>query len=246
MNLKEPQGSSSPVKANTAQSPTQNEQQCRKLKKLICCSPLPKQIFFLSYEITKSHSTAPLTTKTKRRTTKDGIGWNPWAPLLFRMVGQMRDAERVTVKKPRKRSYYCQHKWTYKDYPECPRWHQTALRLASITLVFLVATVIGLAIHVSHLSVHSLSDKHNKGILGNNESRCCGCMDISPGKQQQDKIDSTGKSCPDDWFQKQGKCYKFYMNFTSWIDSKISCAVRKSRLLVIQDKAELISSHRPG
>lgn len=48
------------------------------------------------------------------------------------------------------------------------------------------------------------------------------------------------KSCPDDWFQKQGKCYKFYMNFKSWTDSKISCAVNKSHLLVIQDKAELV------
>ncbi|XP_040599623.1 killer cell lectin-like receptor subfamily F member 1 [Mesocricetus auratus] len=62
-------------------------------------------------------------------------------------------------------------------------------------------------------------------------------MDIPPGKQQ-DKT-STGKSCPNDWFQKQGKCYKFYINFKSWIDSEISCAVKKSHLLVIQDKAEL-------
>lgn len=153
------------------------------------------------------------------------------------MAGEMWHGERATVKNPRKRPYHCQHKWTYKDYPECPRWHRTALRLASMALVFLVATVIGLATHISHLSV-SLSEKHNEGILGNNETRRCGCMDSSPGKQQN-KINSTAKSCPDDWFQKQGKCYKFYMNFKSWTDSKISCAVNKSRLLVIQDKAEL-------
>ena len=49
-----------------------------------------------------------------------------------------------------------------------------------------------------------------------------------------------GKSWPDDWLQKQGKCYKFYMNFKSWTDSKISSAVNKSQLVVIQDKAELV------
>ncbi|KAM7335558.1 hypothetical protein ACRRTK_006035 [Alexandromys fortis] len=47
------------------------------------------------------------------------------------------------------------------------------------------------------------------------------------------------KSCPNDWLQKQGKCCKFYMNLKSWTDSKISCAVNKSQLVVIQDKAEL-------
>ncbi|XP_027240460.1 killer cell lectin-like receptor subfamily F member 1 [Cricetulus griseus] len=153
------------------------------------------------------------------------------------MVGQMQHAERVTVKKPRKHYYPCQHKWTYKDYPECPRWHGIALRLASFAVVFLVATVIGLVIYVSHLSRYSLIDKPNEGIPGNNETRYCGCMDI-PREGQQDKT-STGKSCPEDWFQKQGKCYKFYMNFKSWIHSEISCAVKKSHLLVIQDKAEL-------
>lgn len=33
------------------------------------------------------------------------------------------------------------------DYPECPRWHGIALRLASFAVVFLVATVIGLVIY---------------------------------------------------------------------------------------------------
>ncbi|XP_021510975.1 killer cell lectin-like receptor subfamily F member 1 isoform X2 [Meriones unguiculatus] len=154
------------------------------------------------------------------------------------MVGQTHHTERATVKKPRKRSYHCQHKWTYKDYPECPTWHRLALRLASMALVFLIATVIGLIIHISHLNTCSLSDKRNVGMLGNNETRCCDCVDISSEKQQ-DRVNSTGKSCPDDWLQKQGKCYKFYMNFKSWIDSEISCAVKKSHLLVIQDKAEL-------
>lgn len=32
------------------------------------------------------------------------------------------------------------------DYPQCPKWHRAALRLSSIVLVILIATVIGLTI----------------------------------------------------------------------------------------------------
>ncbi|CAO2606834.1 Killer cell lectin-like receptor subfamily F member 1, partial [Lemmus lemmus] len=42
-----------------------------------------------------------------------------------------------------------------------------------------------------------------------------------------------------DFHQNRNVCYKFYINFKSWTDSKRSCAVNKSCLLVIQDKAEL-------
>ncbi|XP_047406970.1 killer cell lectin-like receptor subfamily F member 1 isoform X1 [Sciurus carolinensis] len=112
---------------------------------------------------------------------------------IYRVVGQ--STERSVIKKPRKPSYHCQHKWTYRDYPECPKWHQTALRLMGIVLVILVATVIVLIIWEN--------------------------------------------LCPNDWLHKKGKCYKFFMNFKSWIDSQKLCSLKKSHLLVIEDKAEL-------
>ncbi|KAM4819836.1 killer cell lectin-like receptor subfamily B member 1F [Thomomys bottae] len=54
---------------------------------------------------------------------------------------------------------------------------------------------------------------------------------------QQDK--DTGNACPRDWFQTKRKCYKFFMNFQSWQESRESCSVRKLSLLMIEDRAEL-------
>uniref|UniRef100_A0A8D2ALH2 C-type lectin domain-containing protein n=1 Tax=Sciurus vulgaris TaxID=55149 RepID=A0A8D2ALH2_SCIVU len=130
-------------------------------------------------------------------------------------------------KKPRKPSYHCQHKWTYRDYPECPKWHQTALKLMGIVLVILVATVIVLIIW------------GDEEIFNNeNGTKYCNCMNISPRKQQ-DNANSAENLCPNDWLHKKGKCYKFFMNFKSWIDSQKLCSLKKSHLLVIEDKAEL-------
>ncbi|XP_027779637.1 killer cell lectin-like receptor subfamily F member 1 isoform X2 [Marmota flaviventris] len=147
--------------------------------------------------------------------------------------------ERSIFQKPRKHSHHCHHKWTYKDYPECPKWHQTALRLMGIVLVILVTTVIGLIIRVSHQNMHSFSDNHSEQIFSNeNGTKYCNCMNTSPRKQLNN-ANSAANLCPDDWLHKKGKCYKFFMNFKSWIDSQNSCSLKKSHLLVIQDKAEL-------
>ncbi|XP_059042152.1 killer cell lectin-like receptor subfamily F member 2 isoform X3 [Mustela lutreola] len=63
---------------------------------------------------------------------------------IYRMFGQTQNTERSMMQKPRKHSYHCQHKWARKDYPKCPKWHRTALRLSCTVLVILIATVIGL------------------------------------------------------------------------------------------------------
>ncbi|XP_047406972.1 killer cell lectin-like receptor subfamily F member 1 isoform X3 [Sciurus carolinensis] len=57
--------------------------------------------------------------------------------------------------------------------------------------------------------------------------------------KQQDNANSAENLCPNDWLHKKGKCYKFFMNFKSWIDSQKLCSLKKSHLLVIEDKAEL-------
>lgn len=46
--------------------------------------------------------------------------------------------------------------WIITDYPECPRWHWIALRPASIGVVFLVATAIGLATHSEYCESYLL------------------------------------------------------------------------------------------
>ncbi|XP_019569042.2 killer cell lectin-like receptor subfamily F member 2 [Rhinolophus sinicus] len=145
--------------------------------------------------------------------------------------------------KPTKHPYHCRHKWTCKDYPECPKWHQTALRLTSIVLVLLVATVIGLTIWVCHLSMHSLTDNHSMEILSReNGTKDCNCINIPPRKKQGNTNFTTKPRlnlCHNDWVQKKGKFYKFFETFKSWIDSQKSCSIMKSHLLMIQDKAEL-------
>ncbi|XP_034501120.1 C-type mannose receptor 2-like isoform X3 [Ailuropoda melanoleuca] len=70
----------------------------------------------------------------------NGTEWTSW------MFGQMQNTERSMMRKPRKHPCHCQHKWACKDYPQCPKWHCAALRLSSIVLVILIATVIGLTI----------------------------------------------------------------------------------------------------
>ncbi|XP_019291955.2 killer cell lectin-like receptor subfamily F member 1 isoform X1 [Panthera pardus] len=148
---------------------------------------------------------------------------------IYRMFGQMQNTEGSMMQKTRKHPYHCQHKWTCKDYPKCPKWHQTALRLSSIALVILIAIVIGLTILVCRLS----SEKGTKD---------CDGMNISPRKQQ-DNTNFTTKStlnlCPNNWLQKKGKCYNFFKTFKSWTDSQKSCLIMKSHLLMIQDMAEL-------
>ncbi|XP_060980076.1 uncharacterized protein LOC133043265 [Dama dama] len=62
------------------------------------------------------------------------------------MFGQMQNTEESMMQKPRKHPYHCQRTWTCKDNPKCPKWHQTALKLTSVAMVTLVATVIGLTI----------------------------------------------------------------------------------------------------
>ncbi|XP_040828169.1 killer cell lectin-like receptor subfamily F member 2 [Ochotona curzoniae] len=92
---------------------------------------------------------------------------------------------------------------------------------------------------VYHLSVYSFSDSHSEQLLGSdNGTKPCNCANISPRKQL-DHTNSSASVCPNDWLQKKGKCYKFFMNFESWIDSQKSCLLKKSHLLMIQDKAEL-------
>ncbi|XP_010856894.1 PREDICTED: killer cell lectin-like receptor subfamily F member 2 isoform X3 [Bison bison bison] len=118
---------------------------------------------------------------------------------VYRMFGQMQNTEESMMQKPRKHPYHCQHMWTCKDNPKCPKWHQTALRLTSIAMVTLVATVIGLTVWGNH----------------------------------------SQNLCPNGWVQKKGKCYNFFKNYQSWIDSQKLCSTMKSHLLVIQDKAEL-------
>uniref|UniRef100_A0A7N5JRM4 C-type mannose receptor 2-like n=1 Tax=Ailuropoda melanoleuca TaxID=9646 RepID=A0A7N5JRM4_AILME len=133
------------------------------------------------------------------------------------------------MRKPRKHPCHCQHKWACKDYPQCPKWHCAALRLSSIVLVILIATVIGLTIWVSYLS-------------SGNGTKDCDCMNISPRKQQDNTNFTTNPRlnvCPNNWLQKKGKCYNFLKTFKSWTDSQKSCLKMKSHLLIIQDKAEL-------
>ncbi|KAF3816361.1 hypothetical protein GH733_014534, partial [Mirounga leonina] len=115
------------------------------------------------------------------------------------MFGQRQNTERSMMQKPKKHPYHCQHKWACKDYPKYPKWHRTVLRLSSIVLVILIATVTGLTIWAKpRLNL-----------------------------------------CPNNWLQKKGKCYNFLKTFKSWTDSKKSCLIMKSHLLMIQDKAEL-------
>uniref|UniRef100_A0A3Q2HYF6 C-type lectin domain-containing protein n=1 Tax=Equus caballus TaxID=9796 RepID=A0A3Q2HYF6_HORSE len=159
-----------------------------------------------------------------------------------RMFGQTQNTEGLMMQKPRKPPYHCQRKWTCKDYPKCPKWHQTTLRLTSIALVLLAATVIGLTIRVSYLSIHSFSDNHSEVFGSENGTKDCNCMNILPRKQQDNTKSTTNSRlnlCPNDWVQKKGKCYNFFKTFNSWIDSQKSCSIMKSHLLMIQDKAEL-------
>ncbi|KAM5254734.1 killer cell lectin-like receptor subfamily F member 1 isoform 2-T2 [Hipposideros larvatus] len=145
--------------------------------------------------------------------------------------------------KPTKHPYHCQHKWTCKDYPECPKWHQTALRLTSIALVILVATVMGLTIWVCHLSRHSLTDNHSMEILGNeNGTKDCNCINTPPRKKQGNANFTANPRlnlCRNDWVQMKEKFYKFFETFKSWLESQKSCSIMKSQLLMIQDEAEL-------
>ncbi|XP_006875543.1 PREDICTED: killer cell lectin-like receptor subfamily F member 1 [Chrysochloris asiatica] len=132
---------------------------------------------------------------------------------------------------------------TSQDYPECPKWHQTALRVTSTAVGILVATVIGLTIWISHLSRHPLSDNNSEKVFGiENGSKYCNCTHIPPSKYQDNTnsaVNSKLKLCRDDWLQKKGKCYKFYRVFESWISSQKFCSVKRAHLLMIQDKAEL-------
>lgn len=158
---------------------------------------------------------------------------------VYGMVEHIESTEGSVTKRPRKHPHHCQHKWTHKDYSQCPKWHHTALRLTGIVVALLVATIIGLSVWVYHLSVYSFSDSHSEQLLGSdNGTKPCNCANISPRKQL-DHTNSSASVCPNDWLQKKGKCYKFFMNFESWIDSQKSCLLKKSHLLMIQDKAEL-------
>lgn len=146
------------------------------------------------------------------------------------------------MQKPRKHPYHCQRTWTCKDNPKCPKWHQTALRLTSVAMVTLVATVIGLTIWVSHLRIYSCSDNPSERFSSENGTKDCSCMNLSPRKQQNSTNFIRNPSqnlCPNDWVQKKGKCYNFFKTYQSWIDSQKFCSTMKSHLLVIQDKAEL-------
>ncbi|XP_051706090.1 killer cell lectin-like receptor subfamily F member 1 isoform X2 [Oryctolagus cuniculus] len=92
---------------------------------------------------------------------------------------------------------------------------------------------------VSHLSIYSFSDNHSGELCSSeNGTKYCNCMNLSPRKPPNN-TNAPANVCPNDWLQKKGKCYKFFMNFKSWIDSQKSCSVKKSHLLMIQDKAEL-------
>nr|XP_023404864.1 killer cell lectin-like receptor subfamily F member 1 isoform X1 [Loxodonta africana]XP_023404865.1 killer cell lectin-like receptor subfamily F member 1 isoform X1 [Loxodonta africana] len=136
---------------------------------------------------------------------------------VYGMVGQMQNTEQLMMQKPRKHPYRCQHKWTCK---------------------------------VSHLRRYSFSDNCNEEVFGIEHGRKYrNCTHIPPRKYQ-DNTNSTVNPklniCPNDWLQKNGKCYKFFKNFESWINSQEFCLVKKSHLLMIQDKAELdfIQSNR--
>ncbi|XP_036924261.1 killer cell lectin-like receptor subfamily F member 1 isoform X2 [Sturnira hondurensis] len=162
---------------------------------------------------------------------------------IYRTCGLEESTERPMAQRPKKHPCHCQHKWTCKAYSECPKWHQTALRLVSIALVILTAAVIGLAIWVSQLRIHSVSDNHCVEMFdSDNETRACNCMNILPGKQPRDTNSSRNPRlnlCPNGWVQEKGKSYNFFYTFKSWIDSQKSCLKMKSHLLMIQDKAEL-------
>ncbi|XP_054574502.1 killer cell lectin-like receptor subfamily F member 1 isoform X1 [Eptesicus fuscus] len=162
---------------------------------------------------------------------------------IYRMFGQEQNTERSTIQKPRKHPYHCQHKWTCKGYPECPKWHQTALRLISIALLILIATVIGLIIWVCHPNLRSFSDNHNMEMfVSENGTRECNCINTFPRKQPSNTNftrSPTLNLCPNDWVQEKGKCYNFFKIFNSWTDSQQFCLRMKSQLLMIQDKAEL-------
>nr|XP_025138980.1 uncharacterized protein LOC112584480 isoform X2 [Bubalus bubalis]XP_025138981.1 uncharacterized protein LOC112584480 isoform X2 [Bubalus bubalis] len=99
------------------------------------------------------------------------------------MFGQMQNTEESMMQKPRKHPYHCQHMWTCKDSPKCPKWHHTALKLTSISVVTLVATVIGLTVWVSHLSIYSCSDNPSKRFSSENGTKDSNCMNLSPRKQ---------------------------------------------------------------
>ncbi|KAB1254599.1 hypothetical protein Cadr_000029300 [Camelus dromedarius] len=99
---------------------------------------------------------------------------------IYRKLGQSQNTERAMVKKPRKHPYHCQRKWACTDYPECPKWHQTALRLTSIALILLVVAVLGLTTWISHLSAYSCSEMFGS----ENGTKECNCMNFSPRKQQ--------------------------------------------------------------
>nr|XP_020758849.1 killer cell lectin-like receptor subfamily F member 1 [Odocoileus virginianus texanus] len=146
------------------------------------------------------------------------------------------------MQKPRKHPCHCQPTWTCKDNPKCPKWHQTALRLTSVAMVTLVATVIGLTVWVSHLRIYSCSDNPSERFSSDNGTKDYSCMNLSPRKQQNSTNFIRNPSqnlCPNDWVQKKGKCYNFFKTYQSWIDSQKFCSTMKSHLLVIQDKAEL-------
>ncbi|VFV38520.1 killer cell lectin-like receptor [Lynx pardinus] len=108
------------------------------------------------------------------------------------------------------------------DYPKCPKWHQTALRLSSIALVILIAIVIGLTILV--LKCYRQISQPAVNLTG--------VTTLFVTK-------STLNLCPNNWLQKKGKCYNFLKTFKSWTDSQKSCLIMKSHLLMIQDMAEL-------
>ncbi|XP_070320088.1 killer cell lectin-like receptor subfamily F member 1 isoform X1 [Odocoileus virginianus] len=161
---------------------------------------------------------------------------------VYRMFGQMQNTEESMMQKPRKHPYHCQRTWTCKDNPKCPKWHQTALRLTSVAMVTLVATVIGLTVWVSHLRIYSCSDNPSERFSSDNGTKDYSCMNLSPRKQQNSTNFIRNPSqnlCPNDWVQKKGKCYNFFKTYQSWIDSQKFCSTMKSHLLVIQDKAEL-------
>ncbi|XP_045695729.1 killer cell lectin-like receptor subfamily F member 2 [Phyllostomus hastatus] len=162
---------------------------------------------------------------------------------IYRTFGLEESTERPTTQKPKKHPSRCKHKWMCKDYPECPKWHRTALRLVSIALVILVAAVIGLTIWVSKLRLRSFSDNHcMKMFDSDNETRACDCMNILPRKRPGDTNSPKNRRlnlCPNGWVQENGKCYNFFYTFKSWINSQKSCLKMKSHLLMIQDKAEL-------
>ncbi|XP_036109123.1 killer cell lectin-like receptor subfamily F member 1 [Molossus molossus] len=162
---------------------------------------------------------------------------------IYRLFGQEQNTERSTMQKLRKHPYHCQHKWTCRDYPECPKWHKTALRLASIALLTLIAAVIGLTIWISRPNIHSFSDNHSVKMFGNeNGARDCDCMNTLPRQILGTTNFTTNPRlnlCPKDWVQEKGKCYNFFKTFKSWIDSQIFCLQMKAHLLMIQDTVEL-------